>query len=107
MVVARYESFSKAENKHWDTLMKTFGRNDITLRSYTNENNAKGYLESGSQAIVVSIITGDLQFITIEDRTLIDSGEALVGDARFFGNFGAPLSDVRCDGPAGVDFGSV
>ena len=64
------------------TILNKLGRNDIALTHRTESRNAAGRLSGFTSA--TSIILGDLQFVTFEDREMIDEGVANVGDAILY-----------------------
>lgn len=60
----------------------SFGRKDITLVSVTRTPDSMGDLETITESN--STISGDLQFVTKEDKQLLEVGWVKVGDAVFF-----------------------
>jgi len=60
----------------------SFGRADITLVSITKTLDPMGGVATVSEA--TSTISGDVQFVTKDDKNLIEMGLAEMGDAKLF-----------------------
>lgn len=75
-------TFAELQRSVLPRIIERFGRDDITLTRYTRT------LDSNKRVTVVteatSTITGDLQFVTAQDKQFLDRGIANVGDGIFF-----------------------
>jgi len=89
MVKTRVNDFFTLNKKHNLNIFNRFGTS-ITYVSITETYNSLGRIATKTETSTT--ITGDLQPITLEDKQLIDSGEAKLGDAKLFVNQDTSLS---------------
>jgi hypothetical protein len=64
------------------TILKKLGRDDIVLKHRTPTTNAAGRIAGFT--VATSTILGDLQFVSYEDREILEEGIANMGDAILY-----------------------
>ena len=62
--------------------LSLMGRNDITLNTATETTDADGKITAYSTSS--STVTGDLQFVTFQDKQLLEMGVVNVGDGIIY-----------------------
>jgi len=73
------------------TILDKFGRTDITLTKRTATYNQAGRISGYSK--VTSTITGDLQFVTYQDKELLKEGYVKIGDGIFYTIYSSSLNE--------------
>lgn len=85
MVTARrMAGFDQVQRRKMTEFLETFARKDILLYKHSAlTRNAMGRVSGFTEDAAVTII-GDLQFVTVQDKQLIELGYAKLGDGIFY-----------------------